>query len=59
MSTATAMIEALANREYKWGFVTDIESDVVPRGLNEATRAHLDQLLLTRLQPGPLGEERS
>ncbi len=28
-------IEALANREYKYGFVTQIESDVVPRGLNE------------------------
>ena len=33
MSTAT--IEALANREYKYGFVTDIESETVPRGLNE------------------------
>lgn len=28
-------IEALANREYKYGFVTDIESDVLPRGLSE------------------------
>jgi Fe-S cluster assembly scaffold protein SufB len=28
-------IEALANREYKYGFVTDIESETVPRGLNE------------------------
>ena len=28
-------IEALANREYKYGFVTDIESEVVPRGLSE------------------------
>jgi Fe-S cluster assembly scaffold protein SufB len=31
----SAAIEALANREYKYGFVTDIESDVAPRGLNE------------------------
>ena len=23
-------VEELASREYKWGFVTDIESDVVP-----------------------------
>jgi len=30
-------IEVLANREYKYGFVTDIESDVIPRGLNEET----------------------
>jgi Fe-S cluster assembly protein SufB len=28
-------VEELASREYKWGFVTDIESDVVPPGLNE------------------------
>jgi Fe-S cluster assembly protein SufB len=29
------MIEALANREYKYGFVTEIEADSAPRGLNE------------------------
>jgi Fe-S cluster assembly protein SufB len=28
-------IEALANREYKFGFVTDIEAETAPRGLNE------------------------
>ena len=28
-------IEALANREYKYGFVTNIEAETVPRGLNE------------------------
>ena len=28
-------IEVLVNREYKWGFVTDIESDSLPPGLNE------------------------
>ncbi len=28
-------IETLANQEYKWGFVTDIEADAIPRGLNE------------------------
>ena len=28
-------VEALVNREYKWGFVTDIESDSLPPGLNE------------------------
>ncbi|HEY0593991.1 MAG TPA: Fe-S cluster assembly protein SufB, partial [Thermoanaerobaculia bacterium] len=28
-------VEELAKREYKWGFVTDIESDVVPPGLSE------------------------
>jgi Fe-S cluster assembly protein SufB len=35
MSTATSTIEELANREYKHGFVTDIEMETVPRGLNE------------------------
>ncbi len=28
-------VETLVNREYKYGFVTDIESDVAPKGLNE------------------------
>src|SRR5208282_835176 len=35
MTTATSTIEELANGEYKHGFVTDIEADTVPRGLNE------------------------
>ncbi len=28
-------VETLVNREYKWGFVTDIDADVAPKGLNE------------------------
>jgi len=35
MPTATSAIAELANREYKHGFVTEIEADTVPRGLNE------------------------
>src|SRR5215510_6554382 len=35
MSTATQTIEQLASREYKYGFVTDVEQDSAPRGLNE------------------------
>jgi len=35
MSTATQTIEQLASREYKYGFVTDVEEDSAPRGLNE------------------------
>ncbi len=31
----TDSVESLANREYKWGFVTDIEADAIPRGLSE------------------------
>ena len=34
MSTTT---ELLGKQEYKYGFVTDIESDVIPRGLTEET----------------------
>lgn len=28
-------VKSLADREYKYGFVTDIEADVLPKGLNE------------------------
>src|SRR5690349_2503649 len=35
MPTAETEIETLANREYKWGFVTDTEADEAPMGLNE------------------------
>jgi len=35
MPTETSEIESLANREYRWGFVTDIEADSAPPGLNE------------------------
>jgi Fe-S cluster assembly protein SufB len=31
----SSQVETLVNKEYKYGFVTDIESDVAPRGLNE------------------------
>jgi len=37
MKTDTHRVEDLANREYKYGFVTDIESDAVPAGLSEET----------------------
>ena len=35
MPTETTEIQDLANREYRWGFVTDIEADSAPMGLNE------------------------
>lgn len=34
-TTETQKIEELANKEYKYGFVTDIEADTLPVGLNE------------------------
>jgi Fe-S cluster assembly protein SufB len=37
MSTNVDTIRDLAQREYKWGFVTDIEEERVPKGLNEDT----------------------
>src|SRR5512141_221584 len=33
--SSTDDIEVLANREYKYGFVTDVEADAVPKGLSE------------------------
>src|ERR1022692_3177108 len=35
MSTSANTIETFANQEYKWGFVTEIDADTVPPGLNE------------------------
>ncbi len=35
MSTATETIEGLVKTEYKYGFVTDVEADAAPPGLNE------------------------
>ncbi len=37
MNTANSTMKDLVNREYKYGFVTEIEADIVPRGLNQET----------------------
>jgi Fe-S cluster assembly protein SufB len=57
MTTATSTIEELANREYQHGFYTDIETETVPRGLNEdivrlisAKKGEPDWLLEWRLK---------
>ena len=34
-STEVSKIEELANKEYKYAFVTDIEGDTVRKGLNK------------------------
>ena len=31
----TTVLESIADRDYEWGFITDIESDAAPPGLNE------------------------
>ena len=41
MSTA---IEAQVLQPYKYGFVTDIDSDTVPAGLNEDVIRHISQM---------------
>src|SRR5215208_3411060 len=35
MSTSTETIEELATREYKYGFVTEVETETIPKGLSE------------------------
>ena len=35
MSEATKTIESIVKQDYKWGFVTEIEQDVAPPGLDE------------------------
>ncbi len=35
MNDEKQMLEDLSRQEYKWGFVTDVESETVPAGLNE------------------------
>jgi len=53
MSTEQSTIEQLANQEYKYGFVTDVEAEAVPRGLNEdiirliSAKKHEPEWLLT------------
>ncbi len=37
MNTEVSAIEEFANKEYKYGFTTDIESESAPKGLNEDT----------------------
>ncbi|HEY7304115.1 MAG TPA: Fe-S cluster assembly protein SufB [Bryobacteraceae bacterium] len=37
MPTEAATIESLANRDYKWGFVSNIDETSVPPGLSEET----------------------
>ena len=37
MAATIDSIQELTEREYKWGFVTEIDADAVPRGLNEET----------------------
>lgn len=44
MENDSTIIEELANREYEFGFVTDIEMDIAPVGLNEDTVRFISNL---------------
>ncbi len=35
MTSSTETLERLANQEYEFGFVTDVEQEVIPKGLDE------------------------
>jgi Fe-S cluster assembly protein SufB len=35
MQTETTTIEEFARQDYKFGFITDVEQDLVPPGLSE------------------------
>jgi len=54
-TTETQKIEELANKEYKFGFVTDIEADTLPKGLNEDI---IRQLSAKKEEPGWMTEWR-
>ncbi len=43
MSTSTESIHELADREYKYGFVTDIEADSLPPGLGPDVVRHISK----------------
>ena len=58
--TTTEEIEELAGQEYKFGFVTDIEQELIPKGLDEdvvrlisSKKDEPEWLLLHRI--GPIG----
>ncbi|RPI74383.1 MAG: Fe-S cluster assembly protein SufB [Ignavibacteriales bacterium] len=43
-TTEIGTIEQIANKEYKYGFVTEIESESLPKGLNEEVIAQLSAI---------------
>jgi Fe-S cluster assembly protein SufB len=55
MITETKAIEELATQEYKYGFVTDVEAETVPRGLNEGI---IRQISALKGEPGWMLEWR-
>ena len=44
MSNEQQIIESNLNKDYEYGFVTDIESETLPPGLNENVIKTVDEL---------------
>ena len=51
MNTAVKELGELVGREYKEGFVTDIEAETLPPGLDESVIRFLSCLLYTSPSP--------
>lgn len=45
------VLEDLSTQEYKWGFVTPVESETVPKGLNEG----IVRLISSKKKTNPIG----
>ena len=43
MADSTEILEKHTTQDYKWGFVTSIEADPLPPGLNEKVITHISQ----------------
>ena len=43
MGNDNEIIDNIANKEYEFGFVTDIEMDILPAGLNEDTIRYISE----------------
>ncbi len=43
MQTDNEIIDNIANKEYEFGFVTDIEMDIAPVGLDESTIHYISE----------------
>ena len=58
MTTPTNSVEEFANKEYKYGFVTDIETEAFPKGLNEDIVRMIDRKSVVEGQSVDLGGRR-
>ena len=52
-----AVIRELAQQEYKWGFVTDIEEERIPKGLNEDIVRLMQDQSMTDRDPAQIGND--